>query len=86
MNNIKFKTKQVIVVILSIFVFCAILSFIAQGNHSANIKQETAQQVISQEYSINVSPINVLNTFSEGVLNKGYFIKGDIYQTKSKDN
>ena len=84
-KNSKNNYLRVCLIVGVILVF--FVSIINGTNSNTNKNDTETNQQVKQlsEYNIQIAPVSVVNNFKDSVLNKGYAIKGNIYQTKSKD-
>ena len=86
MKSLK-KVYTILCVVFSIFIFVR-----CGDNPNPNIQElEVVEQTVNEtqdpEYNINIASDVAYRTFTaeDGVLNKGYKLKGKLYQTRSKD-
>lgn len=83
----QFKKSQKNIFVVFCVIFSLFVLFSESENSNTNIQNNTSVQQVSPEYNLNTASETAYKTFTDadGVLNKGYVLKGNLYQTKSKD-
>lgn len=83
----QFKKSQKNIFIVFCVIFSLFILFSESESSNTNIQNNIQVQQVSPEYNLNIASETAYKTFTDadGVLKKGYTIKGNLYQTKSKD-
>ena len=78
-----FLKKYGAYLLIGFAIICGFLTAIIDSETTTT--QKTQTNYSNPEYEVKIAPELVVQNFKEGVLNKGYNIKGNIYYTRSKD-
>ena len=83
----QFKKSQKNIFVIFCVIFSLFILFSENENTNTNVQKTVPAQQLAPEYKINIASETAYKTFTDkdGVLNKGYTLKGNLYQTKSRD-